>query len=102
MQLGHIFVGPAVEYWSLALKYGTRPVSNDSQDDCHTIFPFSGGLGGVLVLLRRKEGWNGCGPCATQPPANGYHPQHPNILLSLSHSYGVKRVLVCGFQANKC
>ena len=54
-QLGHIFVGPAVEYWSLALKYGTRPVSNDSQDDCHTIFPFSGGLGGASSEEGRME-----------------------------------------------
>ena len=47
-----------VGYWGMALKYGTHPVDNDSRGDCHTIFLFSGGLGGVLVLLRRKEGWN--------------------------------------------
>ena len=61
-RLAHIcnFVGStALEYWSVALKYGTHPVYNDSRDDCHTIFLFSGGMGGVLVLLRRKEGWNG-------------------------------------------
>lgn len=51
---------------------------------------------------REESGWFGgrmerirCGPCATQTLANGYQ---PNILLSLFCSYGVQRVLVCGFQ----
>ena len=76
LRLGLHLCRAGLEYWSVALKYGTRPVYNDNRDDCHTIFLFSGGLGGVLVLLRRKEGWNASDAVLVQlnPWLFVYHP----------------------------